>query len=198
MFEDQNVYWGETLEMNTEKAAPYGIEYHSHRFAAWAAGLAASTRRRPFTVETGRAILEASGFDAAFSTPEQLPDPMRMDESHCRWRENVVEAAGAHGKAFTHGVAAKLINVYLKSRFVCGGHHQNVRVQNLHPPIDAILLKSLGDHDFGGHKKEWRSAARARWSNFGPAEYQGVVALIRESLGAKPLWTIEEYWQGHQ
>ena len=64
-----------------------------------------------------------------------------MDEEHRRWRAVVKKAAKFEGLNFTHGVAAKLINVYLKSRFVCGGHHAHKRVHNLHPPIDAILLK---------------------------------------------------------
>jgi hypothetical protein len=44
---------------------------------------------------------------------------------------------------FTHGIAAKLVNVYLKSVFVCGGRHDHPRVRALHPPIDSLLLDAL-------------------------------------------------------
>ena len=35
--------------------------------------------------------------------------------------------AARRNLTFTHGVAAKLINCYLKSRFVCGGYHAHAR-----------------------------------------------------------------------
>ncbi|HEV3247016.1 MAG TPA: hypothetical protein VG124_07415, partial [Beijerinckiaceae bacterium] len=44
------------------------------------------------------------------------PDQDQVDDAHRAWRNAVIEAASAHGLAFTHGVAAKLINVYLKAR----------------------------------------------------------------------------------
>jgi hypothetical protein len=68
-------------------------------------------------------------------------------------------------------VAAKLVNIYLKSRFVCGGHHVHARVQSLHPPLDSVLLKGLAEANVGGHRKEWEQAAKTRWSKFGSDDY---------------------------
>lgn len=100
---------------------------------------------------------------------------------------------------FTHGVAAKLINCYLKVRFVCGGHHADERVQMLHPPIDEVLLKELAAMNFGGNAASWRKFRQARWSKFDSETYESVVELIRSSLPPnEPLWKIEEYWRGHQ
>ena len=177
-------------------AAPYGIEHHSHRYAAWAASLSVKGCR--FRVEQGRAILEACGFDADFSRPEQLPTAVNMDDEHRWWRASVIKAAKSQDLTFKDGVAAKLINVYLKSRFVCGGHHAHERVHNLHPPVDAVLLKSLADNDFGGNAKQWRRARRKRWSKLSSDEYEQVITLIRECLAGEPLWKIEEYWKGSQ
>ena len=103
------------------------------------------------------------------------------------------------GLPFTHGIAAKLINGYLKDRFVCGGYHEHERVKCLHPPIDALLLGALAEENVGGHAQQWREFRDQRWSKFDSAMYQAVINLIRESLPAgEPLWKIEQYWRGHQ
>jgi Protein of unknown function DUF45 len=125
-----------------ETSSPtYGIELHKHRFAAWAASRAASVKNCRFSVEDGRELLEECGFNESFSRPEQLPEPRAIDEEHRKWRADIVGAAKSRERPFTHGVAATLANIYLKSRFVCGGHHDHERVQSLHPPIDAVLLE---------------------------------------------------------
>ncbi len=87
----------------------------------------------------------------------------------------------------THGVAAKLINVYLKAIFVCGGHHDHQRVRVLHPPIDRLLLRNLGWNNIGP------------WSHFESNTYEEVIDCIRKKIGTgQPVWKIEEYWPGFQ
>ena len=179
---------------------PYTIEKHHHRLAAWAASSSASASPLcRFKVHKGVAILEACGFVAAFAKPGQLPAPAALAAQHREWRAAVIEAAAEEELIFTHGIAAKLINCYLKVRFVCGGHHADAHVQALHPPIDEVLLKELAAVDFGGQAKKWRKFRQARWSKFDSATYEEVIALIRSSLPPnEPLWKIEEYWEGHQ
>jgi len=178
---------------------PYDIERHQHLFAAWAACRAASVKGCRFKVSAGRAILEAVGFTPSFSQPEHLPAPEAMDACHRVWRTNLIAAAASnYGLTFTHGVAAKLINCYLKSRFVCAGHHAHERVSALHPPIDDELLKALISRNVGGLAKEWRQARCWRWSKFTLEQYQRVIQLIGQCLKGKPLWTIEEHWKGNQ
>jgi hypothetical protein len=179
-------------------STPYRIERHHHLFAAWAAGRAASVKGCRFSVEQGRAILEACGFNPDFSTPEQLPPPERIDEQHRLWRGEAIRATDSQALAFPHGVAGKLINIYLKSRFVCGGHHAHERVRDLHPPIDDVLLCTLADLNVGGYARQWRSARYTRWSKLGSDEYEQLIGLIRDSLKGEPLWKIEEYWKGNQ
>jgi hypothetical protein len=108
---------------------PYTIEDHHHRLAAWAASRGASVNGCRFKVQQGVTVLEACGFNAALSRPALLPAPANLDAKHRQWRKQVIAAAKKEGLDFTHGVAAKLINIYLKVRFVCGGHHSNDRVQ---------------------------------------------------------------------
>ncbi len=182
-------------ELDSTHIIPYTICLHNHRFAAWAASRAASGRRCSFSVELGRELLEkCSGLTRA-TEPDQLPPKAIFDIVHKRWRLAVVEAAKAQSKPFTHGIAAKLINVYLKSRFVCGGFHAQDSVRFLHPPIDSSLLKTLAELNFGGYGKAW---IEHPWTTLDSEQYEHLIALIRESLRGEPLWKIEEYWKGYQ
>jgi hypothetical protein len=182
-------------ELDLAHTSSYTIDHHKHRFAAWAASLAASKGKEfRFPVEFGRVLLERCGF-AEISEPEQLPTAELIDANHRQWRSNVVEAAKAQGKSLTHGIAAKLINVYLKSRFVCGGYHAHERVRNLHPPIDSVLLKTLAKLNFGGYGKRW---IKHPWTTLDSGQYEQLIDFIRESLKGEPLWKIEEYWKGNQ
>ncbi len=179
---------------------PYTIEKHNHRLAAWAASTSASASPLcRFKVEVGVAVLENSGFTAEAFAIANLPTPAELDVIHAGWRETVINSAQVQGRTFTHGIAAKLINCYLKVRFVCAGEHLHERVRALHPPIDALLLAALAQANFGGQAMEWRNFHNLRWSKFDSATYQAVINLMRESMPAgDPLWKIEEYWEGHQ
>lgn len=177
---------------------PYTITEHRHRFAAWAAGRAASVKGCRFSVENGARILESAGFDVSFESPGQLPSPDRIDEVHRHWRARVIEAAGSRNLPFTHGVAAKLINCYLKSRFVCGGEEGHPHVSALHPPVDRLLLTALSSSADPSIRRHWRDLGKPSWSNFDSATYEIVIELIRATVGTAPMWMIEEYWRGHQ
>jgi len=189
---------------------PYTIEEHKHRFAAWAASLAASVPGCRFTVEQGRNILEAAGFNNLVH-PDDLPLPHMVDVTHRCWREKVrYHADQLYNLDFTHGVAAKLINVYLKAVFTCGGFHDDCRVKNLHPPIDRGMLTNLADHfanhlaepNVGGLVDALNEARDRGWANFDSEHYENVIMHIREALRVlgeySRLWKIEEYWEGHQ
>lgn len=186
--------WNPSFDM------PYTLDEHQHRFAAWAAATAASASKLcRFKVHEGVAILEACGFGPSLSSPRKLPTTKNFDVKHKAWRLAIIMEASKHGLNFTHGVAAKLINCYLKVRFVCGGHHADPRVQRLHPPIDEVLLKELAAVDLGGNAKLWRKFRQSRWSKFDSATYEAVIALIHKSLPTnEPLWKVEQYWKGHQ
>ena len=176
---------------------PYTIEEHKHRFSAWAAGRAANVKGCRFSVEQAKAILEVAGLNQLLADPNNLPLPQDIDNSHREWRKNVIATAETHGLDFTHGVAAKLINIYLKAGFVCGGHHAHVRVQALHPPIDSVLLDELSAQNVGGHRLAWNEARRIRWSKFNSTQYEAVINNIRASMPNQALWEVKQYWQGY-
>ena len=177
--------------IETEKG--YDIYEHTHRFAAWAAatGASASPRCR-FTVEAGKAILERAGFDARLRHPKQLPSPDRMDEVHLAWRKAVIREARKLGLEFTHGIAAKLINLYLKARFTCGGYADHPHVAALHPPIDSLLLKAFN------RTKSPTDRLPVHWSTFDSLTYQEAIEALREAQKGVPLWAAESLWKGYQ
>lgn len=184
---------------------PYSVEEHKHRFAAWAAGSAASVNGCRFKVWQGKKILEDAGLNEVANSIANLPQSENFDAQHREWRNNIINAAqnynDSQGNAFefTHGLAAKLINIYLKSIYVCSGNHNDPRVKAIHPPIDSVLLDALYAQDIGGKRIEWQAARRARWSKFSSDEYENVIAAIQEVIPANQgLWEIEEYWQGFQ
>lgn len=178
----------------------YTIEEHKHRFSAWAAGTASRVKNCRFTVEQAKKILEKAGLkQVLLDGPERLPSPQDIDTYHKKWRESVIEAAKEFKLNFTHGVAAKLINMYLKSAFICGGYHEHDNVKSLHPPIDKVLLDALSQSkEAVSYKAAWSAARKIRWSKLNSQEYENVIRNIRAFMADQALWKVEKYWQGHQ
>lgn len=177
----------------------YTIEVHKHRYAAWAASRAASTKTCRFEVLIGKEIIEEVGLDNLLSSPKELPSPKNIDAEHRIWREKAINAAQERGLVgFGHGVAAKLINVYLKGTFVCGGHENHPNVEALHPPIDSLILDELYLNDVGGLKSDWALARKLRWSKFDSSQYEKVINSIRKAMPSTALWKVESYWRGYQ
>ena len=170
------------------------IDVIQHRFAAWAAASAARVSPKcRFKAANGVAILEGLGFGPGYGDPAKLPLPSRFDDQHRRWRKKAMRLAKARRIKMSHGVAAKLINVYLKSRFICGGHADHPKVAALHPPIDSILLEALIRTKDGGFEKSWRALAKVRWSNLDSGQYETAIACLRQCF--KPTWSAEKLWR---
>ena len=99
------------------------------------------------------------------------------------------------GSDMSHGVAAKLINLYLKIIYICGSYKNENRINYIHPPIDSLLLDSLYEQKIGKDISIWRNF---KWSKMESKEYQKVIDGIKNLNLRKGLWSIEEYWIGHQ
>jgi hypothetical protein len=186
------------MKISSENEQTYSIEEHQHRLAAWAAGRAAVRGVRGATVKNLRALLEDAGIDPSFTVSKLEETPVEFGVQHRSLCAAIISSAALRGFALSYGQAAKLLNIYLKVRFVCGPDHQNRCVRHLHPPIDRELLKYLAAKNVGGFSKEWVSAKSKGWSKFSQADYESVIERIRTALGGAPLWSIEEYWPGLQ
>lgn len=184
----------------TARPTAYDINLHVHRLAAWAAATAASSAKgKRFKVAQGVALLEALGLHRLVGSPGNLPAPEEMDTAHRKWRQVTIDTATALNLPFfTHGLAAKLINVYLKTVFVNSAYAADPRVMALHPPIDRELLDGLSRSGLGT-PKTWRHLRDAAWSTYDTDTYQQAIDAVRAALPAgQALWTIEEHWKGYQ
>ena len=182
----------------------YDIKEHKHRYAAWAASRASSVNRCRFNVRQGEMIIKHIGLNDLIDCPEDLPEPCEFDAFHQSSRSKAIDKATKLGLNFTHGVAAKLINIYMKTIFICGGYPNHAKTKLIHPPIDRLLLKSLlkslHQKNIGKRKAVWHEATKICWSKFNLDQYEKVIKNICEVQKDKdePLWKIEEHWQGYR
>lgn len=185
----------------------YQLADHRHRFAAWCASTAA--RASPncrFRVKEGLALIERGGLRNIATSWETLPEPQHFKRKHQRWRDKLRQAAPEvlgerRAIGFTHGVAAKLINIYLKSIFVsaidAASLPPSLRAKRdaIHPPIDGLLIKALSLQGPKEHRLFWQNVRP--WSLLSSTEYQEAITTI-EQMTAGQLWRIEHYWSGHR
>lgn len=185
---------------------------HRFRFAAWAAATAARSSRRicTFSVRDGALLLRASPLKFLALGPHWLPSEQSFDEVHRGWCEGLLSQRGAPS-GLTHGVAAKLVNVYTKSLFhseLDGSWFQphqagcrqdpdafRARCEALHPPVDRELLNGLVKDNVGGLVRDWARLRDEGWSNFGPELYAEAIRLMKSVTDNRP-WRIESYWRG--
>lgn len=187
----------------------YTLVEHRHRFAAWAASRAAGTSKLcRFSVESGKALLEAAALPDCTADCSIVPEPDHFDAAHRAWRETMLDEVrrrpGFTTGCFTHGVAAKLINIYLKAVVVCAvpeprnlSEADRNRIGGIHPPIDRVLLNGLARSNLGNAAK-WRAYAALGWSNYTSSQYEDVIGEMKRVSDGVPLWRLEEHWRGHQ
>ncbi|MBY0538402.1 hypothetical protein K2P47_03315 [Patescibacteria group bacterium] len=161
-----------------------------------------------FSAKTGQEIIEASKLSQVSFGWENLPfsNQKEFDTWHSRMRESICLTASknlnVNGKC-THGIAAKLINIYLKTIFVVGVHgklnsSQTTLLNLIHPPIDRTLLNELAKNNIGGYRSEWRKFIKIGFSSFTSTQYENVIELVIKSNNGNPLWMIEEHFKGYQ
>lgn len=114
-----------------------------------------------------------------------------------------------HNKSFnnyTYGIAAKILNCYLKVFFLESFRNQKF-ADFIHPPVDAILLKALRKEDeklFNFKNSVFTNIGVQKipsWTRINENEYKMIIKLMKEFVSSKNqngLWKIESFWIGHQ
>ena len=110
----------------------------------------------------------------------------------------------------TYGIAAKILNVYLKV-FYLGDFDSNEKkfADFIHPPIDRLLLLELVKREgnwFKFDREPFVNMSKAdsmipNWTLINEEEYKAIIKLILEYINANDLeglWRIEYAWRGHQ
>lgn len=178
----------------------FDIKEHKHKFAVWAAGRAASVIGYRFPVKIARLLIDSINLKQYIDQPSALPED--FDDAHIEWCEKIQDVWSRlienPNSKLSYGVAAKLINIYLKCIFVCGGHHEQDKVKKIHPPIDRVLLKALAKYNVGNQNGFWRKYAEKGWSSFNKLEYFEVIAKMEDVVRPNGLYTIEHFWIGYQ
>ena len=185
----------------TAPAIRYSIEKHKHLYAKWCAaaaygrGLAGGGNSLAFE------LIEASGL-GQITVPEHIGQD--VDQWQIGFMKNIVdEAARKNVPDFSFGRAQKLVNIYLKTVLVCGGHHLHRSVALLHPPLDFELFKGL--RSFLSKNRVAHANARSafiaaqkrnpRWTKFDEGDYTAHIDAIKLLMAGKPLYQVEEHWE---
>lgn len=185
----------------------YTYVEHQHRLASWAAATAArSSPKCRFSASDAVKVINRLEVRSFVEDPNLVSGSSNhFDHLHRRVCRQAIDLWGKHvsvpsnASTFTFGVAAKLVNVYLKVGVLTRSKKDGSEFKALHPPIDRILLKGLAQGDVGGLRKFWSTMASLGWSNFCEADYYNVIQALRSSVPRNvPLWTIEQYWPGYR
>ena len=184
----------------TTSASQYSIEKHKHLYAKWCAaaaygrGLAGGGNALAFE------LIEASGLGRV-TRPEHIGKDVEQ------WQMDFMRAIVAKAEFkgvtdFSFDRAQKLVNIYLKTVLVCGGHHQHPSVALLHPPLDSELFKGL--RSFLSKNRAMHTEARTafmvaqkrnpRWTKFSEVDYLAHIDAIKVLMAGKPIYQVEEHW----
>jgi len=179
-----------------ELVRKYDLSEHQHRFAAWCAATAArASSKFRFPVQFGREIIEDAGLKS-WST--LLPAEKSFDREHDEMCSKIIELSKSYvgsqlARPFSYGVAAKLLNCYLKAIYAnrpCGS------ISYIHPPIDRLLIQELKNRNVGA-SEIWSEILRSGWSSMERDTYVAAISEFRRITAGK-LWMIEEHWQGYR
>lgn len=202
--------------MNRDELMRYSEFEHRYRFAAWCASRAASSSRKcRFSVRQGVEIANRVNLFQLARGWEELPHPSEFDQWHRKLRRQIICAAKQilGDRHFTHGVAAKFINVYMKALFAASAQERlseenRAKLNVIHPPVDRLLINGLiaaEDENTCSDKLLWKKVNLSRtrngyggWSSLNSEEYEKIVHAIRRVTDGKGLWRIEKYWKGFQ
>lgn len=178
---------------------PYDIHEHQHRFAVWTAGRASQVKGKRFPVKTCSEWLSNAGIGRSLTLAELPASADEFDEKHRDWRETLVSLARPTVD-LSHGQAAKILNIYFKTRFVNSETAQHPSVVYLHPPIDRLLIEEIKKRAELDQptQKRLKNATRNGWSAMDSEKYEEVIAIFRALISPKPFWMLEDYWCGFQ
>tara|TARA_Y100000741_G_scaffold191455_1_gene145754 strand:- start:7 stop:636 length:630 start_codon:yes stop_codon:yes gene_type:complete len=204
----------------------YNLDFHKHILSKWAASRAASQSKGfKFSVELGSKLL-LFGKKGSQASDQEFIDYIKQIENfnsqddYDSWHHQTIvnmtsytdelkHLLDKHNKSFnnyTYGIAAKILNCYLKVFFLESFGNQKF-ADFIHPPVDAILLKALRKEDkklFNFKNSVFTNIGVLKiptWTRINENEYKMIIKLMKEfvsSKNQKGLWKIEFFWIGHQ
>lgn len=172
------------------------IVEHRHRLGVWSAARAAQRGWRGVNVFLIRKTLEQCGVMDTVRDPARWPGTAeQFDAIHKMWVYSMQSYLEKSGVEAAFGRCAKVIAIYLKVTVILAGYHDAPFARAIHPPVDAILLKSLARDDrFPAPARQlWR---RTKWKKLDATGYEELIESFRAvKLDQPGFWMIERYWQ---
>tara|TARA_Y100000991_G_scaffold127609_1_gene96131 strand:- start:94 stop:723 length:630 start_codon:yes stop_codon:yes gene_type:complete len=204
----------------------YNLDFHKHTLSKWAASRAASQSKHfKFSVELGSELLMLGkkGFKVTnqdfINYIKQIENFKTQDDYDSWHHQTIMNMTSGNDKLknllninnkslnnYTYGIAAKILNCYLKVFFLESFGNQKF-ADFIHPPVDAILLKALRKEDkklFNFKNSIFTNIGIQKiptWTRINQDEYKEIIKLMKEFLSSKNqngLWKIEFFWIGHQ
>tara|TARA_B100000965_G_C19388722_1_gene667978 strand:- start:98 stop:727 length:630 start_codon:yes stop_codon:yes gene_type:complete len=204
----------------------YSLDFHKHTLSKWAACRAASQSKNfKFSVELGSEllILGKKGFQVSnqdfIDYIKQIENFNSQDDFDSWHHQTITNMTSGSNKVenllninnkslnnYTYGIAAKILNCYLKVFFLESFGNQEF-ADFIHPPVDAILLKALKKEDkklFNFKNPIFTNIGVQKiptWTRITEDEYKEIIKLMKEFVFSKNqngLWKIESFWIGHQ
>ena len=216
-----------------KKVTDYSLDIHKHVLASWAASSAASQAGFRFKAKYGLQLLLLAKSGKKTKRKDLIQyikeiKTFKEQQDFNDWHSKTIDMMRSGGRDFnkileginktknkklaienySYGIAAKLLNVYLKV-FYLGDFGKNTFANFIHPPIDRILLKELQkeseffkfDCEPFEHTSTTGSGKIPKWTQINEEEYKEIIKFIREFIhknNLKGLWRIEYAWRGHQ
>ena len=204
----------------------YNSDFHKHILSRWAASRAASQSKGfKFSVELGSKLLlfgtsKSQTSDQEFIDYIKQIETFNSQDDFDSWHHQTIvnmitdsyefrQLLDTHNKShtnYTYGIAAKLLNCYLKVFFLESFGKQKF-ADFIHPPVDAILLKALRKDNkklFNFKNSIFTNIGVQKiptWTRINENEYKTIISLMKEFVSSKNqngLWKIESFWIGHQ
>ena len=203
----------------------YNLDIHKHIVSTWAASRAASQNNFRFKVESGMKLilLGANGSlvdEQTFINFIKEIKTFKSQKQYDSWHNSTIinmrkkgddlqSLLDKYNKSYddySYGIAAKLLNCYLKVFFLEYFGTEKF-ADYIHPPIDRLLLLALKKEDpklFNFKNEVFVSVRTPKipvWTKINENEYISIINLINEfvfSRGQKGLWKSEAFWSGHQ
>lgn len=176
----------------------YDIHRHKHNYAIWTASRAWNRKLKGGDLALAQQLIEVAGLENV-----RGPDDIGADVD--AWLQEkmrlIVDYAGQNQiPGINYGRAQKLVNIYLKTKLICGGFETHPKVSLLHPPLDRELFDGLR-RVFREQKTSDAAAAFAdaqkacsSWTNFELQDYLAHIRAIKLFMDGRPLWMVEEHW----
>lgn len=160
------------------------------QFAIWTAATAAkssarqgkyikgTTIKRTFATADIEEIATDSGLTKLTVQEIGKYSMEEYDDLHTEMCESIMRHAMKRNISLTYGIAAKIVNVYIKTISINLGKNEYPVLRYIHPPVDRRILTNIG----AAFKNSpfWRKNSKKAWTKLSKDEYMDIINSMRK------------------